>query len=66
VVLLLRTAVEDSHLVVGEAVAHTVLEQEGRRNDPIMNNLACSCRRRHHLLRIRRSNSTSLVRLFLD
>lgn len=66
VVLLLRTAVEDSHLVVGEAVAHTVLEQEGRRNDPIMNNLACSCRRRHHLLRIRRSNSTSLVRLFLQ
>lgn len=66
VVLLLRTAVEDSHLVVGEAVAHTVLEQEGRRNDPIMNNLACSCRRRRRHLRIRRSNSTSLVRLFLQ
>jgi hypothetical protein len=31
-----------------------------------MNNLACSCRRRRRHLRIRRSNSTSLVRLFLD
>ena len=65
VVLPLRIAVEDSHLAVGEAVVRTVPEQEGRRNDPIMNNLACSYRRRH-LPRIQRSNSISLVRLFLQ